>query len=84
MEMRISLLQFEHLIDGKKPEARVGFAMFAPSCLSHTRNGVKECYRVVGAQTCRVCLYDGNRFALGRYDEVYVSIRGRGLRRMRF
>ena len=30
MEMRISLLQFEHLIDGKKPEARVGFAMFAP------------------------------------------------------
>ena len=33
MEMRISLLQFEHLIDGKKPEARVGFAMFAPHVL---------------------------------------------------
>ena len=30
MEMRISLLQFEHLIDGRKPEARDGLAMFAP------------------------------------------------------
>ena len=33
MEMRISLLQLEHLIDGKKPEARVGLAMFAPHVL---------------------------------------------------
>ena len=44
-------MQFEHLIDGKKPDALAVFAMFASS-LSQTKTRVEECFRVVGTQTC--------------------------------
>ena len=72
--MGTSTLQLEHLIDGKKPEARAVFAMFAfhvfPTLRPASRNALvllmdKHAWT-------RVCLEKG--FALCRCDEWVLCL----------
>ena len=75
--MGISTLQLEHLIDGKKPEARTVFAMFAV----HFKTRVEECSRVVCTQSCvDPCLFQARclllidvlneRLSVRMYDKI--------------
>ena len=76
MEIRISLLQFEHLIDGKKPEARVGFAMFAPHVFPTLGLASRNATALLVHKHAptRVCSYDAKLFALCRYDEQFLCV----------